>query len=285
MARLTYKKANALKFVCTQTIFTGQYPGRQEGRFPFRIDVGARPAMASYLRPRDIESALAAMAEAPPYDRCRWHRLLPRPRRQAARRRRARRDGHRIPGCDRRSRRPLPNRRAGHPGPRRSRRRYRRCSTGSSARRGKWAACRYRTPAPVVGNVCNASPAADGVPNLLALDAGIELASCDATRSVPIGEFITGNRKTLRARDEIVTRDLDPQARRRDDRQLPQARRATLSGHIHRHDGGRAGACPGRHRRLDPARRWILLGRSPAGSSRSRTNCAAGPSTPPCRRP
>ena len=57
----------------------------------------------------------------------------------------------------------------------------------------------------VVGNVCNASPAADGVPNLLALDAGIELASCDATRSVPIGEFITGNRKTVRARDEIVT--------------------------------------------------------------------------------
>ena len=57
----------------------------------------------------------------------------------------------------------------------------------------------------VVGNVCNASPAADGVPNLLALDAEIELASCDATRSVPIGEFVTGNRRTVRARDEIVT--------------------------------------------------------------------------------
>lgn len=57
----------------------------------------------------------------------------------------------------------------------------------------------------VVGNVCNASPAADGVPNLLALDAEIELASCDATRSVPIGAFITGNRETVRARDEIVT--------------------------------------------------------------------------------
>ena len=57
----------------------------------------------------------------------------------------------------------------------------------------------------VVGNVCNASPAADGVPNLLALDASIELASCDATRSVPVGEFITGNRRTVRARDEIVT--------------------------------------------------------------------------------
>ena len=57
----------------------------------------------------------------------------------------------------------------------------------------------------VVGNVCNASPAADGVPNLLALDAEIELASRDAIRSVPIGAFITGNRQTVRARDEIVT--------------------------------------------------------------------------------
>ena len=57
----------------------------------------------------------------------------------------------------------------------------------------------------VVGNVCNASPAADGVPNLLALDAEIELASCDATRSVPIDAFITGNRETVRAKHEIVT--------------------------------------------------------------------------------
>lgn len=57
----------------------------------------------------------------------------------------------------------------------------------------------------VVGNVCNASPAADGVPNLLALDAEIELASRDASRSVPIDAFITGNRETVRAKDEIVT--------------------------------------------------------------------------------
>ena len=57
----------------------------------------------------------------------------------------------------------------------------------------------------VVGNVCNASPAADGVPNLLALDAAVELASRDAVRSVPVGAFITGNRETVRRRDEIVT--------------------------------------------------------------------------------
>lgn len=59
--------------------------------------------------------------------------------------------------------------------------------------------------ATVAGNVCNASPAADGVPNLLALDAEVELASGHRTRSVPIGAFITGNRRTLRAADELVT--------------------------------------------------------------------------------
>src|SRR6185312_6061955 len=36
----------------------------------------------------------------------------------------------------------------------------------------------------VCGNLCNASPAADGVPNLLALDATVELASLRATRTV-----------------------------------------------------------------------------------------------------
>ena len=57
----------------------------------------------------------------------------------------------------------------------------------------------------VVGNICNASPAADGVPPLLTLDAVVELTSINGERSVPLGEFIVGNRKTLRALDEIVT--------------------------------------------------------------------------------
>jgi len=57
----------------------------------------------------------------------------------------------------------------------------------------------------VAGNVCNASPAADGVPNLLALDAAVELASRRGARRVPIGEFVTGNRRTLREPDELVT--------------------------------------------------------------------------------
>jgi CO/xanthine dehydrogenase FAD-binding subunit len=57
----------------------------------------------------------------------------------------------------------------------------------------------------IAGNVCNASPAADGTPNLVALDAVVELASAGATRRLPIGEFVTGNRTTLRRPDELVT--------------------------------------------------------------------------------
>ncbi|HSL97076.1 MAG TPA: FAD binding domain-containing protein [Candidatus Deferrimicrobiaceae bacterium] len=64
--------------------------------------------------------------------------------------------------------------------------------------------------ATLAGNVCNASPAADGVPNLLALDAAVELASTAGVRRVPVGEFIVGNRRTLRAADELVTAILVP---------------------------------------------------------------------------
>jgi CO/xanthine dehydrogenase FAD-binding subunit len=59
--------------------------------------------------------------------------------------------------------------------------------------------------ATLAGNVCNASPAADGMPNLLALDARVELSSRDGARSVPIGSFVTGNRRTVRRPDELVT--------------------------------------------------------------------------------
>lgn len=57
----------------------------------------------------------------------------------------------------------------------------------------------------IVGNLCNASPAADGVPILLALDAVVELASAAGRRSLPLGAFIVGNRATRRRLDELVT--------------------------------------------------------------------------------
>ena len=59
--------------------------------------------------------------------------------------------------------------------------------------------------ATIAGNLCNASPAADGVPPLLALDAEIELSSTAGVRCLPLGQFILGNRKTALRPDEIVT--------------------------------------------------------------------------------
>ena len=60
------------------------------------------------------------------------------------------------------------------------------------------------------GNLCTASPAADGVPNLLALDASVELASPSARRVLPIEDFLTGYRATALGPDEIVTAVLVP---------------------------------------------------------------------------
>jgi CO/xanthine dehydrogenase FAD-binding subunit len=62
----------------------------------------------------------------------------------------------------------------------------------------------------LAGNLCNASPAADGTPNLIALSALVELASPRGRRNLSVGEFVTGNRKTARAADEIVTALLIP---------------------------------------------------------------------------
>jgi CO/xanthine dehydrogenase FAD-binding subunit len=56
----------------------------------------------------------------------------------------------------------------------------------------------------VAGNVCNASPAADGIPALLALGAEAELLSALGTRRVGLAEFVLGSRRTARRDDELV---------------------------------------------------------------------------------
>lgn len=56
----------------------------------------------------------------------------------------------------------------------------------------------------VGGNLCNASPAADGVPPLLALEARVEIASATGRRLVSLGAFITGVRRTVLAPGELV---------------------------------------------------------------------------------
>jgi CO/xanthine dehydrogenase FAD-binding subunit len=57
----------------------------------------------------------------------------------------------------------------------------------------------------IAGNVCNASPAADGVPALLVMDARVELASVGGERSLPLQEFILGPRRTALRPGELVT--------------------------------------------------------------------------------
>lgn len=57
----------------------------------------------------------------------------------------------------------------------------------------------------IAGNLCNASPAADGVPPLLSLDASVEIAAPAGRRVLPLGQFITGYRRTALQPGEIVT--------------------------------------------------------------------------------
>jgi CO/xanthine dehydrogenase FAD-binding subunit len=61
--------------------------------------------------------------------------------------------------------------------------------------RGTWA-----------GNVANASPAADGVPALMAYDGVVTLASLRGEREVALADYFTGYKKSLRAADELITR-------------------------------------------------------------------------------
>ena len=69
----------------------------------------------------------------------------------------------------------------------------------------------------VAGNICNASPAADGVPPLLSMNASVELASVRGIRLLPLQEFIQGPRVTARCDDEIMVAihipDMDEAAR------------------------------------------------------------------------
>src|ERR1700722_8720675 len=62
----------------------------------------------------------------------------------------------------------------------------------------------------IAGNLCNASPAADGAPPLLILDAEVELASWRGTRRLALDVFINGARRTLLAPDEVMTAVVTP---------------------------------------------------------------------------
>ncbi len=64
------------------------------------------------------------------------------------------------------------------------------------------------------GNLCNASPAADGVPPLLALGARVELRSATTTQTLALEDFILGPRRTALQADQIMTAILVPKPTR-----------------------------------------------------------------------
>ena len=60
--------------------------------------------------------------------------------------------------------------------------------------RGTWA-----------GNIANGSPAADGVPVLMAYDAVVTLASTGGTRRVALSAYYTGYRQSVKRPDELIS--------------------------------------------------------------------------------
>ena len=85
-----------------------------------------------------------------------------------------------------------------------------RCFDGLKAAAREIGGVQIQNRGTVAGNLCNASPAADSVPPLLALDAEVELVSRIGTRRIPLANFIVGNRKTLRQPGEILSQVLIP---------------------------------------------------------------------------
>jgi CO/xanthine dehydrogenase FAD-binding subunit len=64
----------------------------------------------------------------------------------------------------------------------------------------------------VGGNLATASPAGDALPPLFASDAEVELASTAGTRRVPVGELVTGPKRTALGEHELIAAFLLPPA-------------------------------------------------------------------------
>ena len=61
-----------------------------------------------------------------------------------------------------------------------------------------------RNGATIGGNLATASPIGDLAPALMALEAGVVLASAEGDREVPIADYFTGYRETVRRTDELI---------------------------------------------------------------------------------
>ena len=119
-----------------------------------------------------------------------------------------------------------------------------------------------RNGATLGGNLGTGSPIGDTPPALLALDATLCSRPRDGEREVPLADYFTGYRQTVKQPGELIKVDPDPDpggARQR----LPQDRQAPLRRHLQR--GGRFRACG-----------WVTAVGAPT-SRTSRSGSAAWP--------
>ena len=86
------------------------------------------------------------------------------------------------------------------------------CFTGLKLAAKEVGAKQIQNRGTLAGNLCNASPAADGVPPLLTLDAEVEIESARTRRRVPLQEFLLGPRSVALKEDEMVVAILIPES-------------------------------------------------------------------------
>jgi carbon-monoxide dehydrogenase medium subunit len=72
---------------------------------------------------------------------------------------------------------------------------------------GSW---QVRNVGTIGGNLCNASPAADSAPPLLALDAKVIMAGPDGEREIPLESFFTGPASTLLGTNQLLKEVIVP---------------------------------------------------------------------------
>ena len=75
----------------------------------------------------------------------------------------------------------------------------------------KMADVALRSRATLVGNICNASPAADSAPPLLVYKAKVEISSVRGRRVIDLKDFFVWVKKTVLQPDEIVTKIIIPE--------------------------------------------------------------------------
>ena len=79
------------------------------------------------------------------------------------------------------------------------------CFDGLKAAAREVGSIQIQNAGTIAGNICNASPAADGVPPLLTLGAQVETVSPSGRRNLPIEDFITGVRDVDLSDGEFVS--------------------------------------------------------------------------------